>query len=40
MGVQGEVANKIDTMLNQSEESNNNVNLAPQVHLLDGTQKL
>ncbi len=37
-GSPGEVANKIDTMLNQSEESNNNMNLAPQVHLLDGTK--
>jgi hypothetical protein len=37
-GSPGEVASKIDTMLNQSEESNNNVNLAPQVHLLDGTK--
>ena len=33
-----EVASKIELLLNQSQESSNNVSLAPQVHLLDGTK--
>ncbi len=33
-----EVACKIELLLNQSQESSNNVSLAPQVHLLDGTK--
>ena len=29
---------KLRLLLNQSQESSNNVSLAPQVHLLDGTK--